>query len=348
MSASANLSGLELPGGWKVSGPISRTRNGSGGTFSDSYEVVQGNKRAFLKAFDFSDAFAPGVDTIAIVNLMTASYMHERAVLEHCGKKRLSRVVLALDHGFVDVPGYSPQEARVYYLIFEKASGDIRRQMDLDKRYDAQKCTQVLKDISVGLQQVHGEKIAHQDTKPSNVLEFTSVGFKIGDFGRSSWQGQPIHHDSYKVAGDPNYAPPELMYGMLHPEFSARRMGTDLYMLGNLAAFLFSGINITAQTLAHLDKSHHPANWSGTYEEALPYVRRAFSTVLAELKPLIDERIRGDLIEIISQLCDPDLSMRGHPKGIGRATQYSLQRYVTRIERIAKSLLVRPQAKSAA
>jgi hypothetical protein len=51
-----------------------------------------------------------------------------------------------------------------------------------------------------------------------------------------------------------------------------RRIGCDLYLLGNLAAFLFSGINVTAALLARLDPALHPNKWAGTYEQVLPHL----------------------------------------------------------------------------
>jgi serine/threonine protein kinase len=134
-----------------------------------------------------------------------------------------------------------PMEGRVFYLIFEMAEGDVRVQMNVTTKFDAVWCMRALKDISLGLWQVHKEMIAHQDAKPSNVLTYPGPTFKIADFGRASRRGHSAWHDDLKVAGDRSYAPPEQLYGFLHPDFIPRRMGCDLYMLGNLAAFLFRG-----------------------------------------------------------------------------------------------------------
>jgi eukaryotic-like serine/threonine-protein kinase len=41
---------------------------------------------------------------------------------------------------------------------------------------------------------------------------------------------------------------------------------------------------------------------------------------------------------LIERLCDPDLSQRGHPRGIGRGNQYSLERYVSQLDLLAKRL----------
>ena len=56
-------------------------------------------------------------------------------------------------------------------------------------------------------------------------------------------RGHQVWIDNLMIAGDRTYAPPEQLYSSRHPDFVVRRIGCDLYLLGNLAAFLFSGIN---------------------------------------------------------------------------------------------------------
>ena len=75
-----------------------------------------------------------------------------------------------------------------------------------------------LHHIAVGLQQIHGQGIAHQDLKPSNVLVFNGNNSKIGDFGRSAYKGHIPPHENNNVAGDLTYAPPELLYGYVDPD----------------------------------------------------------------------------------------------------------------------------------
>lgn len=340
MSAADNLQGLKLNNGWVVTRHLARNPNGTGGTFSQSYEVENEGKRGFLKAFDFSDAFDPGVDTVAALQNHAAAYDHEREILKHCGDKRLSNVVIAVDHGQVEVPNMGPIEGRVFYLIFEMAECDVRVQMDTTTQLDTLRCMNALKDVTLGLYQVHNELIAHQDTKPSNVLAYRDT-FKIADFGRSSRRGQPTRHDDFTIAGDPVYAPPELLYGFTHPDFAPRRMGCDLYMLGNLAGFLFSGVNITASLLQELDPEHHPRNWGGTYREVVPYLQNAFTTVLTKIAPLIDEIVREEVLLLIREQCNPDLERRGHTKGLGHSSQYSLQRHLSYLDLTIKRLAIR-------
>jgi hypothetical protein len=342
MSAAEELIGLVLDNGWKVARRLAQAPSGTGGNFSHGYIVEKDGRVGFLKAFDFSKAFRPSVsDPAAIIQAMTTAYNYEREVLDHCGGKRLSKVVLAIDSGRVRVPGMGEMDGTVFYLIFERADNDVRVQMSEETACDALWCLRALRDVTLGLWQVHREMIAHQDAKPSNVLVYAGPTFKIADFGRSSRRGRPSPHDDIMIAGDPIYAPPELMYGFAHSDFMPRRVGCDLYMLGNLAVFLFTGLNVTAYLVSHLDPQHRPNNWGGSYEEVLPYLRNAFTKVLDGLQQHVDERVREDVITLVRELCHPDLGSRGHPKGLGRYNQYSLERYVPRLTNMVSKLSVR-------
>jgi hypothetical protein len=107
-------------------------------------------------------------------------------------------------------------------------------------------------------------------------------------------------------------------------------------MLGNLAAFMFAGVNMTASLFARLDQQFHWQEWHGTYAQVLPYLREAFTRVLEDLEGAIDPLLRPDVVPVVYQLCNPDLFRRGLPKGIGRYDQYSLERYVTRFDLLSK------------
>lgn len=347
MNAAERLLGLDLPGGWKVVEKLNH-QGTSGGHFSVPYLAKDRiGKLHFLKAFDFSTAFQPGVDVVKELHRLTAAFEHERDILELCKSRHLSGVVVAITHGYVQVPNMPPQEGTVYYLIFELADSDVRRQVDKTNRLDLLWCLYILDDVALGLLQVHREAIAHQDLKPSNVLIYGKT-CRVGDFGRSSRKGRQIWMDDLHVAGDTTYAPPELLYSYIHPDFVPRRMGCDLYLLGNLAAFLLSGVNVTAALFARLPKEFHPRKWGGTYEQALHHLVTAFDDTVTEIAQTIDPIVRDDIVAVIRELCTPDLARRGHPRGIGTANQYSLERYKSRFDLLLKTAEVKVRAKKSA
>lgn len=348
MSAVDKLLGLTLANGWRVTRQLGKNPSGSGGTFSRGYIVEKSGRAGFLKAFDFWPAFQPGVDTASMIQVLTTAYNYEREILSLCGEKRLSKVVLAIDSGSVRIAGMPAMDGTVFYLIFEMAVGDVRVQMSITTASDALWCMRALRDATLGLWQVHKELIAHQDMKPSNVLTYDGPTFKIADFGRSSRKGSQSPHDGMTIAGDGTYAPPELLYGHAHADFAPRRFGCDLYMLGNLAAFLFTGVNMTSQLLSHLDPQHHPANWSGNYQQVLPYLQNAFAKVLLDLEASTDQSVRGEVVCLVRELCEPDVQRRGHPKNISRNNQYSLERYVSHLTLFCERLAITMRVKRAA
>jgi eukaryotic-like serine/threonine-protein kinase len=348
MSAAEQLAGLDLDDGWKVAQRLTHASS-SGGTFSVPYLVHdKDGKGHFLKAFDFSQAFDPGRDVIRILQSLTALYEHERNILDYFKTKRLSRVVTAVKHGYVRIPGMSALDGTVYYLIFELAEGDVRKQVDIEKRLDCLWSLRVLDDVTLGLWQAHRHAIANQDVKPSNVLLYKDDVARVSDFGRAARRGTPIWVDSLSVPGDQTYAPPELLYSWLHPDFMVRRIGADLYLLGNLAAFMFSGVNVTPSVIARLDPQFRPGNWAGTYEHVLPHIQRAFAEIVTALAPEIDPLVRNEAVSIIRELCNPDIARRGHPTGIGRGDQYSLERYKSRFDLMLKRASIAARVQKAA
>jgi eukaryotic-like serine/threonine-protein kinase len=135
MSAVDKLLGLTLVNDWKVTRQLGKNPSGSGGIFSRGYIVEKSGKVGFLKAFDFGPALRPGVDTASEIQRLITAYNYEREILELCGEKRLSKVVLAIDSGSVRVE--ATMDGTVFYRVFEMAAGDVRIQMSTKTASDA-------------------------------------------------------------------------------------------------------------------------------------------------------------------------------------------------------------------
>ncbi len=152
-----------------------------------------------MKALDYSDALRSPDPALAL-QAMTSAYIFERDLLRQCGQKKLDRVVQAIGDGRVTV---DPSNAAgvVQYLIFELADGDIRSQMQSAQKVNLAWLLRSLHHVATGLKQLHGEGIAHQDLKPSNVLVFGGQYSKVGDLGRASIKGQQPPHGNNLVAG---------------------------------------------------------------------------------------------------------------------------------------------------
>ena len=335
MTAAASLTGLTLTGGWQVGRRLERRPPATGGCYSQSYVVSRNSEEAFLKALDFSSAMKAPDLTLALQRL-TSAYLHEKGLLEACSSARLKHVVLALDSGEVDVPGHGDL-SRVPYLILERADHDVRKHMETFDQIDTAWVLRSLHHVAVGLWELHLRQIYHQDTKPSNVLVFPGGSRKISDLGRATRAGYDAEHDDYPFAGDPVYAPPELLYGFLLADDRLRRMACDMYLLGSLAAFFFSGLGITKWLISQLDPSLYPAHWAGRYAEVLPSLRDAYDRSLEQIVDRIEGPFRERLLEILRELCDPDPILRGDPRARAiNSNPYSLERYVSRFDLLAR------------
>jgi eukaryotic-like serine/threonine-protein kinase len=334
-SAAFKLAGLTLDGGWFVKKRLDGAPGATGGMFSCGYEIVDGSgKTAFLKALDYTQALrAP--DRPAALNALTAAFIFERDLLRHCRTKRMDRIVRCTGDGSVKVD--DSDLGQVDYLIFETADADLRTQLSAMKRVEDAWKLRALHHMAIGLNQLHGEQIAHQDLKPSNALVFGGKEVKIADLGCASLKGTASPRDNKPFPGDPVYAPPELLYGFQDPEWSIRRLGCDAYLLGSMAVFLFSGASATALLCDELAAEHRWGKWSGTYVEVLPYVREAFGRVVQRFGSAVaNAELKGELETLVKYLCEPDPSLRGHPLNRrGLTPSLSLERFVSKFNLLA-------------
>ncbi len=331
MGPADQLKGMQL-GEWLVVEEAKRKPNATGGHFSKGYVVEhKDGRRGFLKALDYTAAFQQP-NTANVLLAMTQAYVFEKTLCLKCN--HLSRVTRAIGSGSVDVNPHL-QFQKVEYLIFELADGDIRAHLDLQAKLDAAFIINTLHHVAVGLKQLHTANIAHQDLKPSNVLVFSSrVGSKICDLGRAWDKSTTALHDSWQIAGDTTYAPPEFLYGAVPNDERARRFGCDLYHLGSLLVFCFTRAHTNALIFNNLSPVHRPVSWGGTYDGVLPFVLAAFELALDEFALNVPEFLRESLRQCVLELCNPDPSERGHPKN-RFMSQWSLERYVSCFNKLA-------------
>ncbi len=332
------LEGLTLEGGWKVGPLLERGEQDTGGFFSKGYIVtLNGTEKAFLKALDIADAMAK-IDPARALEALLRAFNFERDLLALCEERKLSKIIRAIAHGKIEIPpggGFNT----VQYIIFELAKGgDIRRQIAQLRTFDQAWAFRTLHQIAVGLWQLHSMGVAHQDVKPSNVLFVEAGSLKLGDLGRASLRGTPSPADAFEVVGDRTYAPPDLLYHQGAMDWNHRRLACDLYLLGSMAVFLFTGHSMTGLTQSYLDPSHRCDAWSGTYSAVLPYVRAAFNEAVANFskKLTLDTELVERLTLAVRRLCDPEPEHRGHPSDLsGKGNKHSLERFISDFNLIA-------------
>jgi serine/threonine protein kinase len=332
--AAEALEGVALPHGWAVIVKVTPLATATGGMFSVGYVVRhEDGREGFLKVLDYSAALL-SPDVPRALQAMTEAYNHERDLLLRCRAGRMDRIATPIGYGEVDVGKEFGLLSRVNYLIFQRADGDVRWRMDLDGGFEVAWRLRTLHHVATGLQQLHSHQIAHQDVKPSNILMYSGgAESKVADLGTASLVGHQGPFDDFPVAGDPTYAPVELLYRQVDPDWRRRRFGCDLYLLGGMAVFMFSRVVVTAAILDRLHPGHRPDAWGGDYAGVLPHIRQSWDQVIGDFEKAttgLTTVVGYSLGAIVRQLTDPDPALRGDPRGRRpNGNPCNLERYVS-------------------
>lgn len=243
-------------------------------------------------------------------------------------------MVAGLAHGELVLDEEDPL-GTVQYIIFEEADGDVRQYLS-DSDFDSAWNFRALHHIATGIGQVHKLGSVHQDVKPSNVLVFAGATSKITDFGCASTKGGGSPRGHIQIAGDPQYAPPELRYGHVPDDWGSRRVGCDLYHLGSMAVFLFSDVSMNGLLFDEVPDEYLPGRWFGDYFEVLPYLQNAFSSALELFSVDVPSDYRQELLDLVEQLCNPDPRKRGWRRNFRRGrNQYTVEPFVGRFDLLA-------------
>jgi hypothetical protein len=90
--------------------------------------------------------------------------------------------------------------------------------------------------------------------------------------------------------------------------------------------------------LAELPPELYPMQWGGTYADMVAFLRDALERVVAKFPYLEDDELRADLVQRFRELCEPDPTLRGHPRAHAMrfGDRYSLDRYVSRFNALAR------------
>lgn len=339
MNLAKSLKGMRI-GKWLVIESV-QNKDSSGGNFSTGYIVEDDTGRTgFLKALDYSSAFDTR-NTAETLNSMTSAFLFEKTLLQQCDNNGLRYVIKIIDGGSFELPEDYPDRDNyslpyIDYMIFEKAEQSVRAIIDISKGFDSAWALRSLHNTAVGLQELHGIQVAHQDIKPSNILLFKEKKIsKIGDVGRASAIYKEAAHDELNVAGDRNYSPFELLYGQIDNDWKTRRFSCDMFMFGNLVYTYFNNVSITAAVLQKLPYFSWPNYWKDGYDAVLPQIEIAFAECLDEFNSSVDQKLRSNLVAMVSELCSPNIKQRGDKRERG-IQQYSLQRYISKLDYLAR------------
>ncbi|ABQ06681.1 protein kinase domain-containing protein [Flavobacterium johnsoniae] len=337
--AAESLEGRVLKNGWRVNKKIEPKPGSSGGFFSVCYLVSNGEKEAFLKAINFNAFFQlhAGKSIMDILNEQSAAFKFEKDLLLRCKNNKLSKVSLILDEGEEHIPDFTIPG--VPYLIFEMAEGDLREHINFTKNVEIHWKLKSLHNVAVALKQLHGVGISHQDLKPSNILLYENKTVtKVGDLGRSLCMDIAAPHDNGGFTGANSYTPPEYLYGYSESNFFKKTGATDMYLLGSLIVFYFTGANMTSLIGKNLDPSFHWTAFRGSFDDIKDYLVHSFPLALKEFKKSIDKKdLAEDLAEIVKICCYPIPGKRGFPVVFSTTrNQYDFGKIVTKLDILAK------------
>lgn len=120
------------------------------------------------------------------------------------------------------------------YLVFELLQGEVIR-IPTHAPLPEKKAWEYFRDILLGLEYLHFQKIIHRDIKPSNILLSDNGHVKIADLGVCN-EFDGIDASLNYSAGTPAFTAPEAIYAITH--FSGKAY--DIWSLGvTLFCFVF-------------------------------------------------------------------------------------------------------------
>ena len=331
-SGADNLLNVLLNEQWLVVECIDRSVEHSGLAKASCYRATNGaGDNVFVKAYDFRHEDI-GSDPEKLGELLE-EYLHEKRVHTFCSN--LSRVTRVVGEGRVTVDGTA-----VHYLLCEWAPDTFGKSYPPgDTAVSISERLRSLHKVAAGMAQLHGVGVAHQDIKPSNVVRCTEGTIKISDLGSSSCSHMKSPpHDSAPYCGQPNYAPYELLYNAPPGTWYRKRVGCDLFLLGNLIFTSFVGMSLTYIITHRLPVGMRHTQFAGEYDEVLPLlIQEQTFWIPYFLGALVDSSVADDLTRLVAQMCHPDPSKRGHPSNIaGKGGQYGLERYVSALDILAR------------
>jgi serine/threonine protein kinase len=269
----------------------------------------------------------------------------------------MDRVVTAIDHGNCPVICDGVQDA-IFFLVFELAQCDIRSHVVEAHRANDVWRMSALHHLAIAIQQLHGGGVCHNDIKPANFLVIDASLQKLADLGQATSDLHRASHEERHDIGDPTYAAPEFLYAQTPQDRVAlcdklRRQASDLYQLGSIANYLFTGRMITPDVVSRLEAVHQPPinshGWGGGYDALLPFWRAAFNETILQLEQAItldrEEReanLLSAVVVAVQQLSEPDPRLRGHPANrTGHQSPLDLQRYVSLFDALRSRLMIK-------
>ena len=335
----SKLIGIALKDDWEIVSLNPRTSNATGA--HHSYGYIAKNTRTghtgFVKALkvERDTRIEDPEERLADLEIRIQRFRYERNLLRKCNEKNIKKVVkLILDDTLVCSDG----TADIPYFLFELAVSDLRSRCNATDILDSVENLHILHQAFTAIEAMHFNNIVHQDIRPSNVLLFGTQTTKLGDLGNAHDKTIPRPGDSSIICGARGHAPVEQLYQKELVDWEERRTSADLYMLGSLIVYVFAGVSLTNLIQSHLLPEHGWLQWSGSYDDVMPFLTDAWDASLEELEVSVDKRIATEICLLTRSLTHPEPSKRGYPKPKPTVAKYSLRQYVSRLNVLEQRL----------
>ena len=140
----------------------------------------------------------------------------------------------------------------------------------------------------------------------------------------------------FRFNGDRTYAAPETFFSDFQGTKEALYQ-VDNYMLGGLITFYITAVAFNQIMNDHLPDALKivPGNRHlFNYAPYLPDMLNAYQKALKDIEKEIPlDTVKEDIVRIISYLCHPDPSRRGHPRNLSSLTpNFDLQRTIQELD----------------
>ena len=127
-----------------------------------------------------------------------------------------------------------------FYILMEFCKGEnlenfINKNKNKNTLIEEKILFKIIKQICLGIKEIHSKKIVHRDLKPENIFINENMDIKIGDFGISKQLNLDRTHLSTKnQAGSLYYIAPEIFKGIYNEKSDIWSLGCIIYELFNL------------------------------------------------------------------------------------------------------------------
>ena len=176
-----------------------------------------------------------------------------------------AKILSKLNNDYIVKYYYSFKDEEFFYIIMEYGGeSNLRNFIEKQKNLELIEeniIIDIIKQICLGIKEIHKNKIIHRDLKPENIFIDENNKIKIGDFGISKIiSNNKTSQKTQKEAGTIKYMAPEISNKKIYSNKS------DIYALGCIMYELFT-LNVyeddkkDKEKVCKIDESSYDKKW---------------------------------------------------------------------------------------